>query len=384
MDNTIVKKPYEKVLEIVWSYVKGFFTNQTLLYTIRRILSSLITLILILAVVTALLRMIPELKLYDIKIYNKLAAVSQNAADHYKSAQLFRFGRVDIDGNRIPIWKNIVQYIWWVLPIPKAIPIAWNTRYTEVIKYWEGLTYLGTSLNTNQLVTEMLADRIGLSFKISMYSVLFAYIIGYPLGIAMAKKPGGFMDKLGTIFIVLNYAIPALVFYLLINKILGNPNGIFGSLGLGYFWEADNPRSLIAPIFSIVFLSIPGISIWVRRFMVDQLTSDYVKFARSKGLSENRIMYVHVLRNAIVPLIRNIPAVFIFAIIGSYYVEVIWGIPGTGILLITALQNQSPDIPVIQGLTLIYSSLGILAFLIGDIVTIWFDPRIKLTHKGDV
>lgn len=137
-------------------------------------------------------------------------------------------------------------------------------------------------------------------------------------------------------------------------------------------------------IFSIVFLSIPGTSLWVRRFMVDELSSDYVRFARSKGLSENRILYTHVLKNAMVPLIRNIPAVFITSIIGSYFVEMIWSIPGTGNLMISALRAQRPNVPVIQGLTVIYSLLSMTAFLLGDIATALYDPRVKLVHKkGD-
>jgi oligopeptide transport system permease protein len=88
-----------------------------------------------------------------------------------------------------------------------------------------------------------------------------------------------------------------------------------------------------------------------------------------------------VLRNAAVPIIRNIPATLLLAIIGSYYVETIWGIPGTGNLLIGALRSSKPDVPVIQGLTVIYAALSMSAFLLGDIVTIFFDPRIKLTSK---
>ena len=384
MENTLVRDKITSILKDILYYIKKFFTSPTLIYTIRRVLSGLFTLMLILAVVTALIRLIPDTKLYDLKLYSKLAGTSLSAAENYKNVQLFKYGRMDLDGNRIPVIRNIIQYIYYALPIPKAIPIRWDTRYNEVLLYWEGLSYLGTSMDTNKLVIDMLTERVGISFRISMATVFFAYILGYPFGIAMAKKPGGVIDRLGTVFIVLNYALPALVFYLLMNKILGNPNGLFGALGLGYFYEAGNLKTLIAPIFSVVFLSIPGIIIWVRRFMVDQLTSDYVKFARSKGLSESRIMYVHVLRNAFVPLIRNIPAVFIFAIIGSYYIEVIWGIPGTGNLLITAIQSVTPDVPVIQGLTLIYSAMSMLAFLLGDIVTVWFDPRIRLTHKGDI
>ena len=384
MDKTLTENKFYKVIKSILHRIWAILTNPTLVYTVRRILSAMFTLLLLLTVVTTMIRLIPDTRLYDLAVYNKIAGTSQTAADNYRLVQLFKYGRVDLDGNRIPILKNVLQYLYYILPIPKSIPITWNTRYTEVLRYWEGLSFLGISMDTNELVTDMMASRIGISFKISMWTVVLAYIIGYPLGIAMAKKPGGFIDKLGTLFVVLNYAIPALVFYLLMNKILGAPDGIFGALNFGYFYEPGEFQTLVAPIFSMVFLSIPGVSIWVRRFMVDQLSSDYVKFARSKGLTENRIMYVHVLRNALVPLIRNFPAVFIFAIIGSYYVEVIWGIPGTGNLLISALRNQEPDVPVIQGLTLIYSAMSMVAFLLGDIVTVWFDPRIKLTSKGVV
>ena len=195
----------------------------------------------------------------------------------------------------------------------------------------------------------------------------------------MAKKPGGLLDKAGNVFIVLNYAIPALVFYLFMQVILGDKNGIFGFLNLGLRYVPGDPRTLVAPIFCMVFLSIPGQIIWLRRFMIDELSSDYVKFARSKGLSENRILYTHVLRNAAVPLIRNIPAVFIGSIMGSYYVEAIWGIPGTGGTLITGVQNL--DVAIVQGLTIIYALLGMLSFLLGDVITVFFDPRIKLTGE---
>ncbi len=383
METTVNKSFFGYAGEILWSNIRAFFKNSTFRYTLRRVLSGMFTLMLILAVVTALLRMLPESKLIDFNQYNKINAVNPVAAENYKMRSLFLYGRVDIYGNRIPVIVSILKNIWYILPIPKKVPIRWELDYVTVKEYWRGWVFLGRALD-GDYVTAKLAEKIGISFRISILSVIFAYMIGYPLGIAMAKKPGGFVDKLGTVFIVLNYALPALVFYLLMNKILGSPNGIFGSLNFGYRYKADNPASLVPPIFSMVFLSIPGISIWVRRFMVDQLTSDYVKFARSKGLTESRIMYVHVLRNAIIPLIRNFPAVFIFAIIGSYYVEMIWLIPGTGRLLIQALQGTSPDVSLIQGLTIIYAAMGMLAFLLGDVVTVLFDPRIKLTHKGDI
>ena len=89
-------------------------------------------------------------------------------------------------------------------------------------------------------------------------------------------------------------------------------------------------------------------------------------------------MYKHVFSNAVIPLVRGLPATFIGAIIGSYYIEYIWTIPGTGVLLIQGLQGATPDVQLVQGLTVIYAALSMLSFLLGDIVTVFFDPRIKL------
>ncbi len=386
MNQNIEQK--NRIIEIfakVWNAIKRFFTSETTLYILRRIGSSLITLILLIAVVITLIRAIPDSQLYDINAYNKLAGQSQVAAEAYKARQLFLYGRYTLEGEPVSVLSTIGTYVYNVLPFPKRIPIIWDLTWTTPIAYWEGTSFLGISMDTNKEVTVLVGERMGISMLISLTSVVFIYALGYPLGVAMAKKVGGTVDKIGSAFIVLNYAIPALVFFLLMNNILGRPDGPFGWANFSYFYNPNNPITLVPPIFSIVFLSIPGTSLWVRRFMVDELSSDYVKFARSKGLSENRIMYTHVLKNALVPLIRNIPAVFIASIIGSYFVEMIWKIPGTGNLMISALRATRPDVAVIQGLTIIYGILSMSAFLLGDIVTALYDPRIKLTaKKGDI
>lgn len=354
------------------------------IYIFKRIGRSLITLILLIMVVISLIRAIPDKQLYDLNTYSRLAGQSVSAAEAYKTKQLFKYGRYDIDGNPVSLLETIGQYLYWMSPIPKKVPIAWDLNWEEPIDYWEGTVFLGISMETNEPVTTVVKDRMGISMVVSLTAVVFIYLLGYPLGVSMAKKPGGTVDKIGSAFIVLNYAIPMLVFYLLMNNILGRPDGPFGFAHFSYFYIADRPITLVPAIFSIVFLAIPGTALWVRRFMVDELSNDYVKFARSKGLSETRIMYTHVLKNAMVPLIRNIPMVFILAIIGSYFVEMIWLIPGTGNLLVSALRAPRPNVPVIQGLTVIYALLSMTAFLLGDIATALYDPRIKLdSKKGD-
>lgn len=385
MDKEKKQHTFNSIIKGILNIIKKIFTNGTFLYVIKRVGRSIITLIFLIMVVISLIRAIPDKQLYDLSTYSKLAGQSVAAADAYKAKQLFKYGRYDIDGNPVSLAQTIGQYLYWMSPIPKKVPIAWDLNWEYPIDWWEGTIFLGISMETNQPVGLVLKERIGISMVVSLSSVVFIYLLAYPMGVSMAKKPGGTVDKIGSAFIVLNYAIPALVFFLLMNNILGRPDGPFGFARFSYFYIAERPITLFPAIFSIVFLSIPGTSLWVRRFMVDELSNDYVKFARSKGLSETRIMYTHVLKNAMIPLIRNIPAVFIGSIIGSYFVEMIWSIPGTGNLMVSALRAPRPNVPVIQGLTVVYSLLSMSAFLLGDIVTALYDPRIKLvSKKGDI
>jgi len=116
--------------------------------------------------------------------------------------------------------------------------------------------------------------------------------------------------------------------------------------------------------------------------MVDELNADYVKFARAKGLSENTILFKHVFRNALVPFIRTIPAAFLFSLMGSYFVERVFLIPGIGDMLITAIQRQ--DNTFVQALVIIFAFISTAAYLLGDLITVLFDPRVALiAKKGD-
>lgn len=379
MENENLIKPQNKFVQTL-AKIGRSFRNETFLYIVRRLLSSLLTIVLLAALVTTMLRLLPDYKFYDGQVYDKLAGTSGiEVANRWLGSQLYQYGITDAAGNRLPIIVSIWNFLYNILPFYKKIPIVWSTSTYEPIKYWEGFVYLGRSLSMqNKYIVDLVGERMGISFTISIITVSLAYLAGIPLGVAMAKKPGGTVDKAGNVFIVLNYAIPAIVFYLIMNRVFG----IISPTGFGYYYDEKSPfLTLIPPIFCIWFLSIPGVSIWIRRFMADELNSDYVKFARSKGLPEKTIMYKHIFRNAIVPLVRNIPGTLLGAFIGSYFIEYIWKIPGTGILLVTALQGKKPDVPMIQGLTVLYGAISMISFLLGDIITVFFDPRIKLKSK---
>ena len=123
-----------------------------------------------------------------------------------------------------------------------------------------------------------------------------------------------------------------------------------------------------------------AVFMWMRRYMLDQMTKDYISFARAKGLSNKKLMVRHVVRNAFVPIAQYLPASVLMTISGSIYVESLFSIPGMGGLLIAAIQRQ--DNPLVQALVLIYSSIGILGLLLGDLLMALCDPRIKLGGKG--
>lgn len=359
-----------------------FLTNGKTRYFLKRLLSSVITLILVVVLIKCLIACLPDTKFYNIQEYNRLKNKSGlETANAWRNAELMKVNRVHADGTRVSLFEQIGTFLWHICPIPKRIAVSWYSD-GSVKDYWTGLIYLGRSTRySNTEVSALLGERMGLSFTISILSMIITYIFAFPLGVAMAKKPGGLVDKIGTAFIVLNYAIPALVFYLFMRVIMGKKDGIFGWAEFGMLYDSANPsfKQLLPAIICMSFLSIPGVIIWLRRYMVDELNSDYVKFARSKGLSENRIMYTHVLKNAFVPLVRSIPGTFIGAIVGSYFVEKIWAIPGTGFLLTDSLQISKFDLPVVESLTFIYAGLSMLVFLLGDLVTVIYDPRIKLT-----
>lgn len=190
----------------------------------------------------------------------------------------------------------------------------------------------------------------------------------------MAKSKNSILDKLGNGYIVFINAVPAAIYYLVIQLYVTDV------CKLPMLFDKSNPVSWILPLISMSLGNIAAYAMWMRRYMVDEMNSDYVKLARAKGVSEKNIMVHHVLRNAFVPMAQYLPASILYTIAGSIYIESLYSIPGMGGLLVEAIQRQ--DNPLVQGLVIIYSSLGILGLVLGDIAMSITDPRIKLQRNG--
>lgn len=223
-------------------------------------------------------------------------------------------------------------------------------------------------------ITEILARKIPVSLTLGCIAMALALVVGILLGVAMSRYKGRLPDKLGTGFIVLLNAVPVVVYYLVIQ--------LYGSraFNLPMLYSKNDVRTWILPILCLSLANIAEYAMWMRRYMVDQLNSDYVKLALAKGVSRRNIMYHHVLRNAFVPIIQLLPTSFLNTIIGSIYVESLFSVPGMGGLLVDVIKRQ--DNTMVQALVLIFATVGILGLLLGDLFMTLADPRIRLDQKG--
>ncbi len=250
---------------------------------------------------------------------------------------------------------------------------------TQLVKFLGNLFRgdLGRSMTLypNSQIKDILGDKIGYSIMFNSMSWLISALIGLPLGIAMARRKGGFMDGVGTAYVVIVRAIPSIIIHFFIQVYLSK------LLGLPLLFKMEEPNSWILPLVSLSLGSIAGYAIWLRRYIVDEENKDYIKFARVKGLPQNFIMWRHVFRNAIVPIAINVPSDFLLLLSGSLVIESMYSIPGTGGLLIKSIQAM--DNNLVQILVLLYGALSILGVFLGDILVSFVDPRIKLQDSND-
>lgn len=248
-------------------------------------------------------------------------------------------------------------------------------------------TYAENSLSSNMVYAERFTDdytrtdtvkagmsKMGYSFVIGIIATGIAYFIGIPLGIMMARKKDKLIDKLGTIYIIFLIAVPSLA-YIFMFKAIG------GKMGLPTTFDMESTSKLmfVLPIISLALPQIANLMKWLRRYMIDQMNADYVKFARSGGLSEGEIFSKHILKNAAIPIIHGIPGAVLGALTGAIITERVYVVPGAGNLLTEAINKY--DNGVIVGVAMFYAILSVVSIILGDILMSMVDPRISFTTK---
>lgn len=249
-------------------------------------------------------------------------------------------------------------------------------------------TYIAGSRESSPIYSERFTDdytnvdtiksgmsKVGYSFVIGLIAVCLSYLLGVPLGIMMARKKDKLLDKLGTLYIVFIIAVPSLAYIFLFKAIGGN-------LGLPTTFDMESTSKMIyvLPIISLALPSVANLMKWLRRYMIDQMNSDYVKFARSGGLTEGEIFTKHILKNAAIPIIHGIPGAVLGALTGAIITERVYVVPGAGNLLTQAIGMY--DNGVIVGVTVFYAVLSVVSIIMGDILMSIVDPRISFSSKA--
>lgn len=236
-----------------------------------------------------------------------------------------------------------------------------------------GLSYV---IQKNMPISTMLSARLPVSLQIGAQAVLLGTLIGLILGIVAALRHNSFIDSLTTFISVIGVSFPSYVFALGLSYFLGSKLKWFPIL----YATAKPFISTILPTVALAMFTVATVARFARSEMIEVLGSEYMLLSESKGVNRKRLIYVHALRNALIPIITVLAPLVVGLMTGSLVIEQIFSIPGIGSLLVTAIQVN--DYNVIIAVTFIYSVMFIGLMLLVDVLYGVIDPRIRLA-KGE-
>lgn len=232
---------------------------------------------------------------------------------------------------------------------------------------------LGTSITQRTTVTSLIAERLVPSLFLLVYAMLISVILAFPLAIIAARNVDHILDHVIRFAGMISISMPAFWLGLLLILLFGLSLGLFPISGWGSDF-AGHIHSLFLPAIVIGVSLSPILIQSLRASLLDVMQADFVEAARAKGLSQNRIMFRHVLRNALIPTVTVLAVNVGWLIGGSVVVENVFSIPGIGRLLVQSVLGR--DYPTIQGLTLVFGILVIVVNLVADLSYALIDPRV--------
>ena len=251
---------------------------------------------------------------------------------------------------------------------------------------------LGKSFLQNKSVWELIKEKLPVSMSLGLWTFLISYAISIPLGVAKAVREGSRFDVLTTFGVLLGYAIPGFVLGVLLIVLFagGTIWDLFPLRGLtsdnfaelsawgkvkDYFWH------LTLPLTCLVIHSFAVVTLLTKNTFVEEIRKQYVLVARSKGLSQQRVLYKHIFRNALIPLVTGFPAAFIGAFFtGSVLIETLFSLDGLGLLSYESVVRR--DFPVVLGSLYLFTLLGLVVTLVSDLLYTVVDPRVQFASVG--
>ena len=251
---------------------------------------------------------------------------------------------------------------------------------------------LGMSYFHNQSVGDLILSKLPVSISLGLWSFIIVYLVSIPLGIKKAVNDGSRFDIISSTIVLIGYSIPGFVLGIGLIVLLGGGSffDIFPTRGLvsddwsnlsiiekilDYLWH------ITLPIICLIIGSFAVMTMLTKNSFIDEINKLYTVTARAKGLSENKVLYSHVFKNAIIPILTGFPAQFVSAFFtGSILIETIFSLDGIGLLSYEAIIQR--DYPVVMGTLFVFTLIGLLTKLITDIMYVYVDPRIKFTSSS--
>ena len=251
----------------------------------------------------------------------------------------------------------------------------------------------GESFFRDASVIDLIIEKMPGSFSLGLWSTLLMYLVSFPLGIAKAVRHGSVFDIWTSSAIIVGYAIPAFLFAILLIVLFaggsywdwfplrGLTSNNFADMTLqeqivDYFWH------LALPVTALVIGNFATLTLLTKNSFLDEINKQYVVTARAKGLTNHRVLYGHVFRNAMLLVIAGFPSALIgIFFTGSLLIEVIFSLDGLGLLSFEAAINR--DYPVVFGTLFLFTLLGLVLKLIGDLTYMLVDPRIDFESRAN-
>lgn len=264
-------------------------------------------------------------------------------------------------------------------------------RFWKMLKDFSRLD-LGSSFYRDTPVLELIREKLPVSLSLGLWSTLLIYLIAIPLGIRKALHPGSRFDVWSSGAIIVAYAIPGFLFALLLIIVFaggsywqwfpmqGLVSENFATLSpLGKL--LDYGHHMVLPTICLTLGGLATLTLFTRNSFLEELQKQYVLTARAKGASEQRVLFGHVFRNAMLILIAGLPAT-LFGILftGAFLIEILFNLDGLGLLSYESVINR--DYPVIFGTLFLFTLMGMLLRLLGDLCYRWVDPRIHFEQAG--
>ncbi len=265
-----------------------------------------------------------------------------------------------------------------------------HVRFWETLKKYAVFDF-GNSFSRDIPVLTLMAEKFPVSITLGFWTTLLSYLIAIPLGIKKAVNAGSRFDKASSFCVAICNALPT--FIIAIVLIIFFAGGRFwtffplrglASAGMDsepfYLRVLDYLHHIILPIFAMLLGSLSGLIMWTRNSFLEEIRKQYVVALRAKGLSENKILYGHVFRNAMLVFLTSFPAIFIGILFtGTLFIEVIFSLDGLGLLGFEAALQR--DFPVMFATLYISTLLGLIMKLLSDLMSVFVDPRIDFTSQ---